>query len=329
MEPPEESDPETPTPETEIALGASPGRDADRVLVLNPVSGDGEHGPRVRELAAEYGYEVRETEKEGDAIHIAREAAAHADRVVACGGDGTCNHVVRGLWQAEALPEVEFGVVPGGTGNDFAENVGIQGIEEAFEVLAEGEVRAIDLGTVTVAGGDPIPFLNSCVCGLTADASAATTPEQKRQYGVLAYVANSLRQLAAYDGLDIDIDPVEGGEGWSGKAALVLFGNARGFPGNDGLTADVEDGVLDVTVIEKRPAIDLFGGGALFELFGRDPASLSRLQTGHAEVTVESDEAATFSLDGEMVVARELSIRTRQRRLRLPVGPSYVARTDG
>ena len=314
--------------ETDMDLGSPSPRDADRVIVLNPVSGDGEHGPFVRELADQYGYEVRETEREGDSIDIAREAAEHADRVVACGGDGTCNHVVRGLWQAEALPEVEFGVVPGGTGNDFAENVGIQGVKEAFEVLAEGEVRAIDLGTVAVDDGEPIPFLNSCICGLTADASAETTPEQKERYGVFAYAVNSLRQLASYDGLDITIDPVEGGDGWSGSAALVIFGNARGFPEDDGPTADVEDGLLDVTVIEERPAIDLVGGGAMFRLFDRDPDSLSRLRTGHAEVTVESEEATTFSLDGEMVAAHELSVRTRKQRLRMPVGPDYVARTD-
>ncbi|MFC5972678.1 diacylglycerol/lipid kinase family protein [Halomarina salina] len=321
--------PEDQNAATDMQVESPSDRDADRVVVLNPISGDGEHGPRVRELADQYGYAVRETENEGDGIDIAREAADHADRVVACGGDGTYNHVVRGLWQADALPEVEFGVVPGGTGNNFANNVGIEGIEDAFEVLAEGPVRSIDLGTVTVDDGEPIPFLNSCICGLTADASAETTPEQKKQYGVLAYAANSLRQLAAYDGLDISIEPVEGGDGWSGSAALVLFGNARGFPGDEGAAADVEDGLLDVTVIEKRPAIDLVSGGALFELFGRDPASLSRLRTRHAEVTVESDEAATFSLDGEMVAARELTVETREQLLRLPVGQSYVARTDG
>lgn len=311
-----------------MQVGAPTDRDAARVLVLNPVSGDGEHGPRVKDLAAEYGYEVRETDREGDAIDIAREVADHAERVVACGGDGTLNHVVRGLWQADALADVEFGVVPGGTGNDFASNVGVDDIDHAFEVLADGPVRALDVGTVAVDGGDPIPFLNSCICGLTADASASTTPEQKERYGVLAYATNSLRELAAYDGLDITIRPVEGGEGWAGSAALVLFGNARGFPEVDGPEVDIEDGYLDVTVIEERPAVDLVGGGALFQLFDRDPDSLSRLRTGHAEVTIESEEAATFSLDGEMIAAHDLVVEVRHEALRMPVGQSYAAHPE-
>ncbi|MFD1514888.1 diacylglycerol/lipid kinase family protein [Halomarina rubra] len=321
--------PDTDAPQTDMDLDDPAGAPETTLVVLNPVSGDGDHGSQVRALTEQYGYDLRETDREGDAIDIAREAASEFDRVVACGGDGTLNHVVRGLWQAEALPEVEFGIVPGGTGNDFAENVGIESVEQSFEVLADGEVRSVDLGTVTVEGGSPIPFLNSCICGLTADASAATTPEQKQRYGVFAYVANSMRELAAYDGLDITIRPAEGGEGWSGRAALVIFGNGRGFPDQEGPAVDIEDGLLDVTVIEDRPAADLVGGGALFELFDRDPDSLSRLQTAHAEVSLRSDEAATFSLDGEMVSARELTVEVRRNALRMPVGPDYVVHPPG
>jgi diacylglycerol kinase family enzyme len=321
--------PEHDSPDTDMDLAAPETGHADRVLVLNPVSGDGDHGPRVRELAAEYGYVVRETERAGDAIDLARAAAESADEVVACGGDGTLNHVVRGLWEADALDDVRFGVVPGGTGNDFASNVDVTGIEGAFEVLAEGEERRVDLGTVAVDDGAPLPFLNSCICGLTADASAATTPDQKERYGTLAYAGHTLRELAAYDALAITIDPVDGGEGWVGPAALVTFGNARGFPGEDAPGASIEDGRLDVTVVADRPAADLVGGGALFELFDRDPESLSRLRTGHAEVVVENDESTAFSLDGEMVSASSLTVDVRERALTLPVGPAYDSGSGG
>jgi YegS/Rv2252/BmrU family lipid kinase len=316
--------PEGDEPRTGMDLDGATAEPGRTVVVLDPVSGDDTHGPQVRSLAEQHGYGVRETG--GDGIDIARQTAADADRVVACGGDGTISHVVRGLWQADALADVQFGVVPGGTGNDFAENVGIGGIADAFDILERGRVRRLDVGTVAVDGGTPIPFLNACVCGLTADASAETTPEQKQRYGVLAYAANSLRRLAAFDALDLC--PIEGGDGWSGKAALVLFGNARGFPGEDGPAADIEDGLLDVTVIEDRPATDPVGGGALFELFDRDPDSLLRLRTGHAEVVVENDESTAFSLDGEMVSARSSTVEARQTALGTVVGPACVAHPE-
>jgi diacylglycerol kinase family enzyme len=112
---------------------------------------------------------------------------------VAAGGDGTVNEVVRGVVRATALDRVTVGIVLGGTGNDFAGNVGITGIEQAFEVLDRGERRRVDFGV-----DDDRPFRNSC-CGLTAEASAETDPGQKERFGTVAYVLNTLRTLSEFD----------------------------------------------------------------------------------------------------------------------------------
>jgi YegS/Rv2252/BmrU family lipid kinase len=296
---------------------------SETVVVLNPVSGRGDHAPRVRELADDRGFTVRETERPGDAVGYAREAAATVDRVVACGGDGTLNEVVRGLWSADALPEVEFGVVPGGTGNDFAENVGITGVEHAFDLIDDGDRRTIDLGTVRDNRGEPLPFLNSCICGLTANASANTDAALKERFGVLAYVLASLREMVTFDGLDLSVDPADGGESWEGSAALVLVGNARGFPREGPAGANAEDGLLDVTIVESQPAVDLASGAALVRLLGRDLEWMTQMRTPHLEIEVRDDPPALFSLDGEMVSTRRLDVAAAERRLTLPVGESY------
>ncbi|WP_254535400.1 diacylglycerol/lipid kinase family protein [Halomarina litorea] len=298
--------------------------DPETVLVLNPVSGRANHAARVRELAAEHGFSVRETERSGDAVGFARDAAEDgADRVVACGGDGTLNEVVRGLWLADALPEVEFGVVPGGTGNDFADNIGITSVELAFAAIASGERRTIDLGVVRADGGDPLPFLNSCICGLTANASANTAPEQKERLGVLAYVLSSLREMATFDGLELSVTPRGEGDPWHGPAAMVLVGNARRFPGERATQANVEDGLLDVTIVERQPTVDLASGAALVQLLGRDPEWVTRLVTPHLEIAVRDDDPVTFSLDGEMVTTHRLDVSVAEARLCLPVGGAY------
>ena len=298
--------------------------DTDTVVVVNPVSGSGDHSERVRTLAADRGFTVRETERSGDAVGYAREAAeGGAERVVACGGDGTLNEVVRGLWSADALPEVEFGVVPAGTGNDFAGNIGIAGIEEAFAVIDDGERRTVDLGVVQDDGGEPLPFLNSCICGLTANASANTDPDQKERLGVVAYVLNSLQEMVAFDGLELSVTPRGGGEPWHGSAAMVLAGNVRRFPGEGSTQANAEDGLLDLTIVETQPAIDLAGGAALVRLLGRDPPWIERMLTPHADIAVRSEDPVTFSLDGEMVTTRQLEVSVAENSLRLPVGDAY------
>jgi len=298
-------------------------REDDRVLILNPTAGSADHADRIRELAADHGFVVRETAEAGDAVAFAREVAARTasgdSLIVAAGGDGTINEVVRGIVEADALGSVTLGIVPAGTGNNFAGNVGIDGVEAAFEVVEAGEVRTIDVGFA-----DGRPFLNSAVGGLTAEASAETSSEAKSRFGVLAYVLATLRTAVEFDGLPLHIETEGSAEGdWSGDAAFVLIGNGRRFPGEGPAQADVEDGLLDVAVVEDRPTVDLVGEAALDRLLGSETAYISRFKAADLSVSVLGDEPGNFSLDGEMVSTRALSVSVRERALRLNVGEGY------
>ena len=294
-----------------------------RVLIVNPTSGTESHDEQLRAHAAEYGFTIRETQGEGHAVELASAAAREGAAVVAAaGGDGTVNEVVQGLVAADALDAVQFGVVPAGTGNNFAKNVGITGLSEAFEILAHGEERVIDL-----AFADERPFLNSCVGGLTAEASRETTSESKAELGVVAYALNTFRTAADFEGTALRIDTDGASDAsWEGTAVLLLVGNARRFPTQGGTQADVEDGLLDVAVIEDTPGSNLAGlarSTALERLLGAEGDHVRRLKTDELRVHVLDDEPATFSLDGEMVSASDLTIETRPGVLRLRVGERY------
>lgn len=299
-----------------------------RVVVLNPSSGNGSHAAQVRTLAARHGFTVRETEREGQAIELAAAAARNGAAVVAAaGGDGTLNEVVQGLVEADALDDVVFGVIPAGTGNNFASNVGIESVEHGFEVIENGDERVIDLGFA----GDR-PFLNSCVGGLTAEASSETTSERKAEFGVLAYVLATFRTAVDFDGTPLRIETDETDEqSWQGKAILLLVGNGRRFPVNGQTQADMEDGRLDVAIIEEKPGSNLAGlarSTALDRLLGPEASHVTRLKTAELTVSVQDDEPATFSLDGEMVTAHELDIKASPATLRLRVGERYDPHPD-
>lgn len=297
------------------------GAGSDRVLVLHPDSGSGDHAAVVRSLASEHGFDVRETEAAGDAIEFARDAAdAGASLVAAAGGDGTANEVVRGLWDADALDDVALAVVPAGTGNNFAGNVGVDGIEHAFEVIESGRTRRIDVG---LANGRP--FLNSCVAGLTADASAETESDSKARLGVLAYVVTTLRALSDFDGLRLAVETDGDVERrWHGKALMVLIGNARRFPGTGRRSqAHVEDGLQEVTIVEERPTSELLQNAGIGQLFGDGGSAFTHLETPSVSIEALDGEELTFSLDGEIVTTDELTVETRQRRLRCFVGEAY------
>jgi YegS/Rv2252/BmrU family lipid kinase len=296
---------------------------ADRVLILNPESGGGRRTDEVRSLAEERGFDVRESRVPGGTLELAREAAAGGTGLIAAGGgDGTLNEVVRGVDGAGALDRVTIGVVPAGTGNDFADNVGIRGIEHAFSTLEGGRTRRLDLGVT-----DGRPFVNSCVGGLTAEASAATTREMKRRWGVLAYVISTLRRARSYEGLKLHLEATGHGDGavWSGDAILVLIGNGRRFAADPALRAHVEDGLLDVVVIERMPAIDLVGRAAAARLLRRDADYLTRFQASAASLSVLEGRPVEFSLDGEIVSRSSLDVGVRPGALRFRVPESYRA----
>jgi len=293
----------------------------DRVLVLNPQSGDADHRDRVRDLADSYGYTVVETQAEGEALAFGRLAgAAGADLVLAAGGDGTLNEVVRGLDAAGALDGATFGVVPAGTGNNFAKNVGVEDVRHAFEVAENGERRRIDLAT-----GDDHLFLNSCIAGVTADASASASAEMKARLGVLAYVISGLRTAREFDGLPLAVEATgpESGRTWDGEAVAVLVGNARRFPDEGRTQADVEDGLLDVTIVERVPAAELLEEAAVKRLFGDETEAVTRLLASELDVTVERDSPVSFSFDGEIRDYESLALRTRPKALELCVGDAY------
>ncbi|AHG01311.1 diacylglycerol kinase (plasmid) [Halostagnicola larsenii XH-48] len=302
-------------------------RESDRVFVLNPVSGSQDHVDDVVKLAADYGFEVLTTEESGDATRFARRAAPDVDLVAAVGGDGTVNEVVNGIVEADALESTTVGVVPTGTGNNFATNIGIEGIEHAFEVIDDGRRRTIDLGLA-----NDCAFVNSCIGGVTAEASSDTSSETKRDLGVLAYVKNTLESAQEFDSLPLRVETAAEPDGeferaWEGEALFVLVGNCRRFTGSRTAQAHVEDGLLEVTIVEDAAIPDLLGGAFLEGLFARDSTHIIRRRT--PSLTIEHREhAVEYSLDGEMLETEHLELDVNPTALEIAVGEGYQPNPD-
>lgn len=289
-------------------------------LILNPTSGTADHIDRVRRLGDDKGYHIEATEREEHAIALAREAVTDGvDLLAVAGGDGTLHEVIQGLVDADALDEVTLGVLPAGTENIFATNIGVTDIEHGFEVLESGERRHINLG---VAGDEP--FVMSCIAGLPADASMATSGELKERFGSLAFVIAGLQEIATFEELHLEINAVSNGEEttWTGDALCVLVGNIRRFAKQGG-QANVEDGLFDVTIIEQMPASDLIAEGTAQRLLGHDTEHILNLKASRLAIDELHGEAIDFSLDGELSAHERLELHTHPRALTVCVGPEY------
>lgn len=127
-------------------------------IIYNPAAGKGSAAknlPHVEALLQERGfdYDLVLTNGPGHALELSRAAAAEGrDLVVAAGGDGTVNETINGLMQSGggADDRPALGVLPVGSGNDFSFGMGIpHAIEQACDLLSQGERRVFDLGYTT------------------------------------------------------------------------------------------------------------------------------------------------------------------------------------
>lgn len=187
------------------------------------------------------------------------------EHIVASGGDGTLRRVIQAI--AESGKEIKFGMVPTGTGNILARNLGIPigNIEKALVSSITGKPHQIDLGWADVEfeAGVSKQLYFSSIAGLGVDAIMMENTEKglKRRIGWVAYIEGGLKSLPMKF-LKFDVT-VDGGATRELKVYTLLIGNAGILPGNVTVIPDakLDDGILDVAAIGPRKPwnwIDLF-----------------------------------------------------------------------
>src|SRR4029434_10428531 len=157
-------------------------------IILNPIAGGAKDIGAIRERLRGLNPErFCISEQAGDAEKFAREAADF-ELIVSAGGDGTLNEVVNGIAQTGC--NATLGVLPLGTGNDFARILGVpNSLKTAIEHIVAGKTRAIDL--VRVTSESVRYFVNVSSGGFSGVVDEKLTPEMKRTWGPLAYLRSA------------------------------------------------------------------------------------------------------------------------------------------
>lgn len=173
-------------------------------VLLNPQADQGRgqrYAPKIAALAQPYGgCEVMLTQSASHAREQALRAAQEGyDIVVAAGGDGTVHEVVNGLYQARTQGiDVALGVIPVGSGNDFAFANGLLvDMETAVSRIFTGQPRLIDLGHIEDDKGRQKVFDNNFGLGFDA-VVVIETQKVTRVRGFLMYLLAVFRTMAFY-----------------------------------------------------------------------------------------------------------------------------------
>lgn len=254
---------------------------------------------------AEMKVDVRPTEGPGHATEIAAQAAREGfERVLAFGGDGTLNEVMRGLVGTETA----LGVLPGGTVNVFAREVGIPpSIEEAAETFVRGEVRRIPVGIASER-----PFLLMTGVGLDAEVVHRVKTEFKHALGAAAFWLDGFRTLASYPMPTIRIRS----EGREVEGSGLVAGKIRRYGPRYWITpeARLEEPLLHVVVFRGRNRRDYlrYLAGIVLGLHLRFEDVVSFKTSA---LTVESDSTVLYQIDGEFAGRTPVSLQVRDRAL--------------
>jgi diacylglycerol kinase (ATP) len=234
----------------------------DIELIIN--TADPQALERLRQLVAElrgrdHDVQGRITFEGGDATRFAREAAERgADLVICAGGDGTVNEVVNGilppLGTSPAGPPPRLGLVPLGTGNDFATFMQIPAdVDAALALAVEGPEQLVDVGVLNGRY-----FANVSSGGLGAAATEETSRRAKRLLGAAAYLVTGARTFAALEPsharFTADDELV-----YEGGFLIFSVGNGARSGGGNLITprADPTDGLLDLCLVKEMTRTEL------------------------------------------------------------------------
>jgi YegS/Rv2252/BmrU family lipid kinase len=277
-------------------------------VILNPVAGRG-YGTKVeteiRHLLEVEGldFDLVRTARPWHAAELAEEAAHGGfETVVAAGGDGTSNEVVNGLIAAQDNgATATMGVIPIGSGSDFANTVGVPlDLQAACQRLVHGQVRVVDVGRVTLPGQASRYFDNTVNIGFGGVVTREAR-KVKRLRGIALYLPVVLKTVflyykapmvtITYDGQELTLPAV---------MISVANGSREGGGFYVAPQAQPDDGLLDLCIVREISQLDMlrliphFMNGTHTD---REPVTMLRAR----QVSVSSPDDLIAHMDGEML----------------------------
>lgn len=288
------------------------------LVIVNPKSAGGATASRWAETAADFrahfgAFQVAFTKGAGDGVNLALRGAEQGRKfIIACGGDGTINEVANGILQS--AKDIEFGVLPSGTGGDFRRTIGVPNeTREAAKALREGVTRQIDVGRITFLNhdGETVSrhFLNVASFGLSA-----AIIERVKSSNIAGWIPHdvlrgktnfALSTLQEVLGLNFDTVRVKFDDGDEKPLNTINFCvcNSRFFGGGMKIAPDakINDGFFDVVNIGDIKTVKILLNA--YKLYGGTHLDLREVKATLArkiEVSPMNNEEIHLEIDGEL-----------------------------
>lgn len=293
-------------------------------LIVNPVAGGGRARaalPAIESALISQGvpFRTHRTDAQGAAYRIATELP-RLESVVGVGGDGTLHEIVGALLKGLERAERAFGVLPFGTGNDFAREVGLRplDLEGGLRAVLDGHTRDLDAGLLNTQ-----PFLNGVGSGFDAQVASALGGTPRWWPGPARYLGAILGELVRLDLKFVRVT-VDDAVVYDGRALLVAAMNLPCYGGGLRIApgARGDDAKLEVVVGGRFSRLGALG--ILPRLARGTHVTHAQVQvfSGH-KVEIEWRTPTDAHADGELLPAtRRLEARVLPGALRVIVPSS-------
>lgn len=227
-----------------------------------------------------------------------------ADLVIVCGGDGSVSSAALAAMES-GLP---LGIIPMGTANDLARTLDIpMDLLDAADVIARGETRQIDVGTV-----NGYAFFNVASIGLSSELAQSLDPVLKKRFGRLGYALAALKVMARATRFKAKI--IEKGHPIDVETYQIAVGNGRHYGGGNVVqeNAEIDDGHLDLYSLEMK---SLWTLALMLRSFrsGTHGAWREVRTAKCVEFDIETRRPMPVNTDGEIVTATPARFKVHPR----------------
>ena len=289
-------------------------------IILNPNADLGHGADRlalIEETASalwQQPWRIVQTERPGHAYELAADAiAAGCDTLVAAGGDGTIHEVVNAVFLNGHADRIRLGIVPLGTGNDFAHAMGIpmNDVPGALAIIAGGVVRLADLAEVIDDHGRREVFENNFGIGFDANVVIRTS-EITHLRGFVKYFVGVLTTLYK------DFDPIQlrlrfDDEEVNQEVLFLSLGLGPRHGGGFMLTPGAlhEDDLVDsctVSMIGRLKAVSLLSAAMKGTHITEPIVDMRR----NREIIISADQPLPIHIDGEVYATLADNVRQLQ-----------------
>lgn len=270
------------------------------LFVINPHSGKGNIKSKlldIVDLFVKNGWQVtvHTTQSAKDAYVVVKDRGGMYDMVVASGGDGTLNEVIRGIMSLSRENRPKIGYIPSGTVNDFASNMHIpKNMIKAAEHIVSGSEFKCDIGIFNQKS-----FVYVAAFGAFTNVSYETPQQTKNALGQLAYLLEGIKQLHALPSFKMKIVCAE--EIIEGEFILGMVSNSNRIAGLKTVKAykaELNDGLFEVLLVRKPKSLaelSELGTRLLMQDLTTDAIRIFRTD----KIEFQAEEAVQWTLDGE------------------------------